>query len=124
MKGSRSPARASLPKLRLSGNAMLTMGGASTYTAVVGRTPPLLPDMQGPPYETGTVARDSHRMRAISLQKITEATSRDRVNRAIRRITTLAGEDFHTSPETRSNTGRSHHRRRLLGGQARAWFAT
>ena len=76
------------------GNAMLTIGGASPYTAVLGRTPALLPDLHGPPDETGTVARDSHRMREISLQKITEATSRERVKRALRTVTKPAGEEF------------------------------
>ena len=73
---------------------MLTIGGASPYTAVLGRTPALLPDMQAPHDETGTVARDSQRMREISIQKITETTSRDRVNRALRTITKPAGEEF------------------------------
>ena len=35
-----------LAEATLVGNAMLTIGGASPYTAVLGRTPPLLPDLQ------------------------------------------------------------------------------
>ena len=81
-----------LSEATLFGNAMLTIGGASPYTAVLVRAPPLLPDLSGPPDETGTVARDSRRMREISLHNITEATSRERVNRALRNITKPAGE--------------------------------
>ena len=73
---------------------MLTIGGASPYTAVLRRTPALLPGMKCPPDETGTVARDSQRMREISIQKITETTSRERTNRALRTLTKPAGEEI------------------------------
>ena len=76
------------------GKAMLTIGGASPYTAVLRRTPALLPGMKCPPDETGTVARDSQRMREISIQKITETTSRERTNRALRTLTKPAGEEI------------------------------
>ena len=74
------------------GNAMLTIGGASPYTAVLGRTPALLPDMQCTQDEGSTVARCSHSMREIAIHSITEATARERVNRALRTVTKPSGE--------------------------------
>ena len=40
------------------------------------------------------MARDSHRIREISLQEIIEATCKERVNRALRTITKPSGEEF------------------------------
>ena len=80
------------------GNSMLAQEGVTPYNAVYGRQPPLLPDTALPLEDTeGSqpgLTRHVHRLREVSLQKLIEATSRHRVQRALKAHTKPAGEEF------------------------------
>eukprot|EP00971_Amphidinium_carterae_P039990 785004-Amphidinium_carterae.3 len=77
-------------------NAMTTVGKATPYQAVLGRTPPLLPS-------TGIDADDSrgpdssvaiHRTRELALQQMVEQTARDRILRARKAHTRVASQQL------------------------------
>ena len=91
------PFKAMLNEAVFAGNALLTNDGVSPYIAVYGRTPPMVPEITAPTdADNGSepgLTRNVQRIREIAIQKLIEATSRDRLNRALRTHTQTAGEE-------------------------------
>ena len=79
-------------------NCMLVVNGATPYNCVLGRQPPLLPDLNTVPEDdaagTPITSRHSHRLREVAVAKVAEGTAIDRLNRANRAKTQPAGEIF------------------------------
>jgi hypothetical protein len=78
-------------------NVMLTINGHTPYTAVYGRTPHMLPDLNVLPDEVMYDAhndvplRDVRRVREIAIQSIMAETARVRLSRALTTKTGIAG---------------------------------
>jgi hypothetical protein len=98
------------------GNCLVNYGGASPYQARTGRTPAMMPDLLGPTRDDRPgPGRFSLRLREVALQKIIEATALTRINRAMRTVTSAAGEelnyqlgelvDFWREPDTKDASG-------------------
>ena len=79
-------------------NALLTINGHSPYTAVSGRVPHLLPDLNVLPDEdaldskSGTTLRQVHRIREIAINAIMMETAKLRISRALIAKTAVAGQ--------------------------------
>ena len=77
-------------------NALTTVNGHSPFTAVLGRVPPLLPDavIVADDTEGAPSSAHTHRLREIALQSIIEGTAQDRIKRALKTPTRMAGEEL------------------------------
>ena len=106
-------------------NCLLNVHGVSPYQAVTGRAPRILRDFEAPgttecgeQEKTGAsapIGSSPNRMREIALQSILEGTSKDRINRALRSKSRMAGEslnlkngdlvDFYRTPQNKDASG-------------------
>ena len=91
----RIPLSQRLSEATFAGNALISINGATPYSAVYGRVPTILPDLNSAlPDGVGHDAqtRDVNRVREASVQAIVEATSRARIQRALNTRTINAAE--------------------------------
>ena len=76
------------------GNCLVNYGRASPYQARTGRTPAMMPDLLGPPrFDQPGPGRLSLRLQ-VALQKNIESTALARITRAMRTVTSVAGEEI------------------------------
>ena len=77
-------------------NALTSVNGYSPFTAVLGRVPPMLPDVMAVADDTtgAPSSAHTHRLREIAIQAIVEGTARDRMKRALHTPTRMAGEEL------------------------------
>ncbi|MCP4944206.1 MAG: hypothetical protein GY924_19800 [Planctomycetaceae bacterium] len=92
---SKVPFSQRLSEATFSGNALISINGATPYSAVYGRVPSILPDINsalpdGIGHDAAT--RDVNRVREVSAQAIIEATSRARIQRALNTRTLAPAE--------------------------------
>ena len=102
-------------------NSLLTINGFTPFTAVLGRTPNILPEHERPTVSTladnvgGQCSKHATRLREIAVASMLEHSAKERIERAKTSQTRVATEqlelkandlvDIYRTPRTKDNTG-------------------
>jgi len=92
------PFKHRLTEAVFAGNALITVNSSTSYNAVYGRVPKILPDINCPDAEHEEdvpkpgLMRHEHRLREIAVQAMIDGTAKARLGRAINTRTLPAGE--------------------------------
>ena len=80
------PIQHRLSESTFAGNALVAINGCTPYNAVYGRVPALLPSLNSPSMDDGSMpglTRNSHHLRDAAVSSMIEATARARIDRAL-----------------------------------------